>query len=371
MRKGITAGNVNGFPLGEVWDTYADNLVLRVGKRRKTWQVRLKIAGRSHRETIGHFPAVGIREARDKAREILERFEAGVPLHITTPAPQADTLTVRDLLEKYRNWRATEGTRTKSLDEGLKHIRRGLDPYLNLPVTNLAKADVRAARDSFIERGSVVSGNRFLAYLGPVMRWAAQEDIIDHNFIPDIRRMKETGRQRILSDPEIAQLWQATHGDKNSSFAAFCRLVRFLLVSAQRRSEASQLRWEHVQGETWHQSDNKSGRPHDVPLTPLALSQMGERGEGLVFNGESGSLQGWSKLKARLDCFCPLPAWTLHDLRRSAASGMQGLNFDEAVIRAVLNHSVPGVTGRYLKATMTEQKRLALQGWADHIEGLI
>ena len=34
----------------------------------------------------------------------------------------------------------------------------------------------------------------------------------------------------------------------------------------------------------------------------------------------------------------PIPPWVLHDLRRTAATGMAGLNFPPHVVDKVLNH---------------------------------
>ena len=54
---------------------------------------------------------------------------------------------------------------------------------------------------------------------------------------------------------------------------AFGRMVRFLLVTAQRRDEAASLRHGDILGGVWRQTDNKSGRPHTIPLPDLALAR--------------------------------------------------------------------------------------------------
>ena len=48
-----------------------------------------------------------------------------------------------------------------------------------------------------------------LGYLGPVLRWAAQEDLIPVNFVPAIRRAPEEKRSRVLTKKEIAKIWKA------------------------------------------------------------------------------------------------------------------------------------------------------------------
>jgi len=69
-----------------------------------------------------------------------------------------------------------------------------------------------------------------------------------------------------------------------------------------------------------------------------------------------------------------LPAWTLHDLRRTAASGMAGLGIAPHVIEACLNHQsdvIRGVAAVYNRCRYEPEKREALSAWAAHVANLI
>jgi integrase len=66
----------------------------------------------------------------------------------------------------------------------------------------------------------------------------------------------------------------------------------------------------------------------------------------------------------------PLPHWTLHDLRRTAATRMADLGVQPHVIEAVLNHvsgHKSGVAGIYNRSTYEREKRQALELWADYV----
>jgi len=66
--------------------------------------------------------------------------------------------------------------------------------------------------------------------------------------------------------------------------------------------------------------------------------------------------------------------WRLHDLRRTAETGMATLSVLPPVIEAVLNHvsgTRAGVAGIYNRATYREEKRAALSIWARYIESLV
>ena len=126
---------------------------------------------------------------------------------------------------------------------------------------------MRAARDAMVEADTVIAANRMLGYLGPVLRWAAQEDLIPANFVPAIRRAPEEKRSRVLTKKEIAKIWKAC-GDLGSARGGkelTAALVRFLLVTAQRRDEAASLRFGHILDGTWRQADEQIGsatQPH-------------------------------------------------------------------------------------------------------------
>ena len=69
-----------------------------------------------------------------------------------------------------------------------------------------------------------------------------------------------------------------------------------------------------------------------------------------------------------------LPPWTLHDLRRTAVTGMVEIGVAPHVVEAVVNHvsgHKGGVAGVYNRATYAAEKRAALQRWADHVERIV
>jgi hypothetical protein len=68
-----------------------------------------------------------------------------------------------------------------------------------------------------------------------------------------------------------------------------------------------------------------------------------------------------------------VPPWRLHDLRRTAASGMARMGIPVHVIEAVLNHrsgAISGVAAIYNRHSYLPEKRHALEAWASHVMGL-
>ena len=125
----------------------------------------------------------------------------------------------------------------------------------------------------------------------------------------------------------------------------------------------------------------KNNQLHQVPLSDAALDVLKGApqiaGSPFVFttNGTAPS-SAYSKNKRRLDALLPsdLPAWRLHDLRRTVASGMARLNINLPVIEKVLNHSsgsFAGIVGVYQRHSFADEKRAALEAWGNFVTDLV
>jgi len=373
-QKKLTALSVPTLTEGEWYDAVLPGLILRVGVKRRTWYFRYHAGGSYHRKPLGHYPAMPLADARDNARKMIERLDSGAP-----PAPpeahprSADAVTLAALLERYEAMRIREGHRIKALPKAMRAMRLHLKPYLGLPADQFSKADLRDVRDALIDAGTITAVNRLLASLGPVLRWAAEEDLISVNFVPAIRRTKEAKRERKLSKPEIRAIWKACDKLGPHDVAInYGRLVRFLLITAQRRDEAASLKFGDILDGTWRQVENKASRPHSIPLPRLARTLVGQgEARDYVFGGRLGKIGGFSKLKGLLDEASGVTDWRLHDLRRTAASNMQELGIRNEVVQAILNHAVPGVGGIYLRSELEKEKADALAVWATALTRIV
>jgi integrase len=95
-----------------------------------------------------------------------------------------------------------------------------------------------------------------------------------------------------------------------------------------------------------------------------------------VFGVGAGGFSGWTRSKERLDRRIedklgkPLPHWTVHDLRRTAATRMVDLGEGPHIVEAVLNHVSghrAGVAGIYNRSLYKAEKAQALSKWATHV----
>jgi integrase len=121
----------------------------------------------------------------------------------------------------------------------------------------------------------------------------------------------------------------------------------------------------------------KNDHAHEVPLSLQAaelIEALPRKSERYVLSLRGGPIGGFGKLKARLNKACGVTDWVLHDLRRTAASGMARLGVGLPVIEKVLNHvsgSFAGVVGIYQRHDFAGEKRKALELWGTHVAAIV
>ena len=224
------------------------------------------------------------------------------------------------------------------------------------------------------------AANHAFAVIRKLFNSCVEQGYIDHPPCLGMKKPSKTvERTRVLSDAELAAIWLAT----DTMGFPFGTHVKLLISTAQRRNEVSALCWADLDLEhrMWTQpaASNKSGRTHIVPLSNLALEtirSLRRVHDQLVFpaRGKDNPVSGYSKWKRKLDEISGVTGWTLHDLRRTAATGMAQLKVPVHIIELVLNHrakSLSGVAGIYNRHEYLDEQRDAVELWARHVENLV
>ena len=182
------------------------------------------------------------------------------------------------------------------------------------------------------------------------------------------RKRAEHERARILTDDEIRAVWDAA-GD-----SSYGRMVRFALLTAQRREKMAAMEWSDLHGDVWtiRTEKREKGNPGKLVLPKAALSLLVEPVDGLVFPGRYGQkISGWSKLKRLLDKRAGVNDWSFHDLRRTARSLMSRAGVRPEIAERVLGHSLHGVERVYDRHEYTDEKAVALAKLAGLIKLII
>jgi integrase len=263
----------------------------------------------------------------------------------------------------------------------VRHLRVHAAPLHGLSVDTIDQRAI-AERLGAIEKNSgAVTANRVASSLSAMFAWAMREGRVAANPAASVHKRQERPRERVLNDVELALIWHALGDDQ------YGVIVKLLMLSGQRLSEIAALRWDECDFVrniiSLPASRTKNHRPHDIPLTPtmkaLLQAQPKREGRATVFGrGDGYKALGHGKQAldvriAGLNGNKPIPAWTHHDLRRTAATGMSNIGVQPHVVEAVLNHvsgHKGGVAGIYNKASYFAEKADALARWDGHVRAI-
>jgi integrase len=257
-----------------------------------------------------------------------------------------------------------------------------LQRWSGRPLASITQNDVRTLVEAIADGGAPVSANRTLTALKTLFKFYVKRQLLVASpaALVDAPSAEES-RDRTLSDPEIKAIWKAA----DAAAYPFGRLVQLLLLTGARRDELREAPWTEfdLDGGMWTLPGErvKNGNEHSVPLSSWAkqiLRGMPRiKGRGLLFTttGET-PFAGLSKVKRALDTASGVTGWTLHDLRRTAATGMaERCSVPPHVIEAALNHvsgeSRRGVAGIYNRARYIDDISKALQAWSDYVDALV
>ena len=349
------------------------------------------------RVTLGKYPARGLAEARQlalQARTVAE--QGGNPAEVIKDTRAALVEASRnsygavldEFLAKYRG-RQNRRPAPRTLAE----IRRVLGSELfadwrERPLAKVTRRDVLDVLDTLVGRGSEVMANRTLAYLGMLFGWATHRGILSDDPTDKIKKPgAESSRARVLSPKELRAIWQASAPTQAKHGDLFEGIVKLLMLTGQRREEVGSMRWAEIDGTSWNLpgARTKNHRAHLVPLSDPVLAilagrkaeqaALGMQTEYVFTSLGARPFSGWSKSKRRLDARAGITPWTLHDLRRTLATRMaEDLRIPPHVIEAVINHvsgTRSGVAGTYNRALYLDERRSALEAWADYLLGLV
>jgi len=289
------------------------------------------------------------------------------------------------------------------------YLTREAVPFFgDRPITQITAGDISALMRTM--KDHVASRKNTFSVLRKLFRWAIGEGDLAET---PMRYMEvpesPPARERVLCDAELVTVWQ---GAEKIGYP-FGPLVRLLMITGQRRQEASALSWAELdqatRGWTLPSSRAKNGVTHWVPLSDQAVAildriaklQAGKDDDsdisivwprrGWVFTSTGDKpVTGYSVAKKRLDKATAailverfettgtqpeaVEEWHFHDLRRTMATGFQRLGIRFEVTEAMLNHigmSRKGIAGVYQMHDWADEKRDAINKWDHHVAALV
>ena len=365
----------------ELFDSKVTRLGIRVspgGKKSFIYIYRFK--RKSKRMTIGPYPQISLQQARTIARDFAYQLSRGIDPNVERKSDDKITAGIKfsALVDEFIENSAKRTT--KSWRETERILRKQFIPQFgNVYVHELAKARIHAALDLIYRNSGPSAANHAHANVRRCLNYAVERGHIDRSPCSGMKRPARTSeRNRVLTDDELRRIMK-TANDVDYPFGPF---IKSLVLTGQRRNDVAKMEWSHLDfaTRTWHQPGeaNKSGHKHIVPLSDqmgLVLQSIPRLSEKHVFpaRGSENAISGFSRWKKAFDRRSGTSGWTLHDLRRTAATGMALLGVAPHVIELVLNHrsgQLSGIARIYNRHEYLDEQREALQRWADRVTAI-
>jgi len=366
-----------------------------------------RVAGRPHLETLGRWdenPKGGdltvlaaILAAQGRAKAVRDGDEDPRPERTrrAEDGSKSSADNVAAMLDEFVEQYVVKAAQLRSADSIKRTLERLVKPYIGeLSLYELRRSDIARMLDKIADKHGPVMADRTLAIVRKAFNWRAARD---DDFHPPIAKgmartkPKERERQRVLSDQEIRYVWSALNTIIDP--ACYSAFAGILLLTATRRDEAAKMRWDETNSDVWtipaarYKTGRKTG-DHVIPLADAVRSIIGEKPRDakqrpFVFSTTGGEkpFSGYSKAKALLDKKIgelrtkdkrdPMPAWSLHDLRRTARSLMSRAGVPSDHAERVLGHVIAGVRSVYDRHKYEEEKRDALEKLAAMIERIL
>jgi integrase len=383
----------------EYFDAAFPGLALRITEKGgKSWCAFYRFNGRLRRLTIGRYPAIKPAQARKEAAAALERLRQGFDpaeekrARRDLPSPDADSFSAvaYDYLERH----LAKNNAASTYQEAKRDLEHdALPKWGKRPVASISRRDVIDLIDGIIARGAEVQANRTLARLRALFNWAIEKERVGASPVARVKPpTKEKPRDRVLMDDELRWFWAAC----DEIGWPFGALAKLLLLTAQRRDEVAGIEWAELDftKRVWviPRHKTKSDRAHEVQLSDEAmelLQTLPRVSDQLLFTTTGSTVvSGFSRSKRRLDAAMlkakriefgarkgdAISRWTLHDLRRTAATGMARLNVSPHVVDRILNHTsgtIRGVAAVYNRFAYLDERRAGLEAWGTYLTELL
>jgi integrase len=352
----------------DYFDTQVSGLALRVTQNgHRSWTFHCTLGGKRKRLTFGTYPAISLAGARTRADEARTAVASGHDPGL------AATETLQHICELYM---AYEGAKLRSAEWRKSVLDRHIYPTLGArPIAEIKRSEIVRLLDRIEEESGPVMATQTLAVIRKVMNWHASRS--DDFLSPIVRGMARTrpserARDRILSDDELRKVWAAGEG-----CGVYGSYLRFLLLTAARRTEVAGMSWAEIDGSDWTLPAARNKTKLDLvrPLSGAAQDILEKLPKGHEFvwsvNGGARAISDFGGFKRKLDAASDVKGWRMHDLRRTGRSLMSRAGVPSDHAERCLGHVIGGVRGVYDRHEYHAEKARAFEMLAGEIARIV
>jgi len=357
----------------------------------KYWRLKYRFAGKEKRLSLGVYPDVSLKEARqgcEDARRLLTReidpseHRRALKAARRQQVSNSFEAVAREWFARHRpNWAESHSSRL------ISHLERDIFPWIGgKPVAGVTPSQLLEVARRVEQRGALETAHRVLQNCGQVFRYAVATGRAKYDPTPVLRGALppvKGGHFAALTDPgEIGPFLRVLDGYEGSLIVR-CALRLAPLVFV-RPGELRRAEWKAIDLEAgeWRFTVAKTDTPHLVPLSRQAGEILREL-HPLTGNGRyvfpSGRTPRGDRPMSENAVLAALRSlgigkeeMTGHGFRAMARTLLdEVLGFRPDYIEHQLAHVVRDPLGRaYNRTAHLPQRRKMMQAWADYLDQL-
>ena len=366
-------------------------------KGRITFQVRFWLDSKQSRITIGAYPSISLKDAREKAAQIKMLVEQGIDPRIEEKLKSVEidkSLSFEGLFEQ---WSEKYLFKTKKSAVGIKrsfeiHVfpKLGALPADRLTVKNWLELLEPLAEDkpSIAER---ILNNTKQMYNWAIRRELCTKNPVDLISTKDDLHTEYIPNDRTLNDSEIAAIWRGLM--RSRMYVRNRIFVQLCFIYGCRSGELRETKKIHINKEKgiWfipvenNKNGAKTGKPLIRPLIPETIHLFdlvaALNDSEYLFTSSVNKMQPITRgalLSLPYDLTeylyreekLSIDHWSLHDIRRTVRTNLSKLT-QPHVAEIMLGHVLPKIWRTYDHYDYLDEQREALQKWVERLQLII
>jgi integrase len=355
----------------------------------KWWRHKYRFEGKEKRLSLGVYPDVRLRDARERRDEARKLLASGVDpgehrkahkLARNERAANSFEVVAWEWFAKYATTWATSHS-----EKTMRRLERDVFPWIgSRPIADIHAPEILTVLRRIEARGAGETAHRALSNCGQVFRYAVATGRATRDPSGDLRgalsRVKKS-HFAAKTDPEaVAGILRAMDGyERTLTVRCALRLAPLLFV---RPGELRNAKWADIDLEEkqWRYIVTKTNTPHIVPLSRQAIKILNElrplTGDGqYVFPSARSKTRPMSDnaiLAALRRAGIDKEEMTGHGFRAVARTILdEVLGIRPDYIEHQLAHAVRDPNGRaYNRTAHLPERRKMMQQWADYLDRL-
>jgi integrase len=338
----------------------------------KTFRLDTVVNGNRKTLTLGQYPNLSLRDARELAHDAKKNARTAVPIQKENPIVKFKDIALQ--------WGETRQSEWHPKCDNYRRLVNYVFPYIgDRDITTIRSSDILALLRPIEARNHLENCSRILNIIGQIFRFAVASDICESDVTGALkgalRRPKEGHFRAITDGKELRNTYLCLDAIPS---VITRNALKMAILTAVRPGELRAMKWSDINLDTkqWSYFITKTQQDHVVPLSRQVVSILNDvkRCTGnntFVFSSLCGSDRPISDMTLLVTLKRIGVDSTVHGFRASFRTIMdEVLNVPPHLLEHQLGHSVRDSNGRaYNRTSHLPQRIEMMQKWGDYLSG--